>query len=119
MSTSVITADALNLETATPAQLRVLEGMPQFRPFVLDFKRAKRAEVLSREYEVTSLGGFFTIPQIAQAYQAFKGMPKSAYESEQARKDSFAYAVSTECLSIIKGLGLNAGWEDIVELINA
>lgn len=134
------------------ALAQAFEASEEFKTFALNLQ-AKAAQTMGELHEVKSLGTSLTLPQIAQAYQSFKGLGVSFFgefksytefleefksagvpqadkeaakafkatpeyaEAEAARQASFAYAVSTECLAIIKKAGYKADTEGVKAII--
>ncbi len=94
------------------ALAQALQDTPQYKELVLAFE-AKAKDALSQKHYVESLGKELSLPEVAMFYQGLKGIPKDCFANEEARKASFAYQVSTECLAIIKKAGYKADWQSI------
>lgn len=109
MSTAMLSNAALAQELAQD---------PRYKALMLEFQ-AKAAEALSSgKFAIESLGGLeLSLPEVAQVYQAHKSLGGWFYPSEEARKSSFAYKVSQECLAVIKKAGYKADAEGIKSLI--
>lgn len=100
------------------ALLEAFQESAQFREFALQFE-AKAKQAMGDTHTVEALGTSLTLPQIAQTYQAFKGLGGFFFDNDEVtRKASFAYRVSTECLAIIKKAGYKADTEGIKALIS-
>lgn len=91
---------------------QALQESPEYRELVLQFE-AKAKNALTQKHYVETLGKELSLPEVAMFYQGLKGIPKDCFASEEARKESFAYKVSSECLSIIKKAGYKADWQSI------
>jgi hypothetical protein len=107
------------LELRNDALMAIMVETPEYRELVLKAK-AIQANAINESYEVKSLGATLTLKEVAQTYQAFKGLGTWFFHGDnEARKESFSYKVSRECLAIIKKTGYKADPEGIKNLINA
>ena len=108
------TTEGITMSTLLSATslANALSESAEYRELVLAFE-AKAKEALTQKHYVEALGKELSLPEVAMFYQGLKGIPKDCFANEEARKASFAYQVSTECLAIIKKAGYKADWQSI------
>lgn len=100
------------------ALLEQMTQDPRYKELALEFQAKAQAALTNTKFTIETLGGMeLTLPEVAQAYQSNKSLGAWFFPSEEARKASFAYAVSQECLAVIKKAGYKADAESIKSII--
>jgi hypothetical protein len=112
------------------ALMEQLAQDPEYKDLLLKFQTRASEALHTKAFFIESLGVSLTLPQVAQQYQGLKAIGGFFYgetgetatieqkiAAEETRRNSWAYAVSQECLAVIKDAGFKADAAGIKAII--